>query len=125
MRRLLGHRPTPALVVSIVALIMAASGTAFAVGGSNPTLVRGSFTVASHTSGHKYAHCPSGMRATGGGVGALAAGGAADRILQSGPTDSSKHFVNTGTGTAPVYWYGRYLNGGSAQETAYVWVLCD
>jgi hypothetical protein len=125
MRRLLGHRPTPALVVSIVALIMAASGTAFAVGGGGPKLVRASFTVAPHTSWHKYAHCPSGTRATGGGVGALAGGGAADRILESGPTDSSQHFANTGTGTTPVYWYGRYLNGGGTPETAYVWVLCD
>jgi hypothetical protein len=94
-------------------------------GVSGVEVVRTEFTVADGTVDSVYANCPAGRRATGGGVGAIDGGSPSDRIVQSGPVDSSGGFFSdTETGDAPVSWFGGYFNGSGASTTAYVWAIC-
>lgn len=79
MSRILTRRPSPALVVSMIALVVASAGSASAIQGGAaraPRLVEGSFAVHAHVpkggAGTAIVHCPNtpsfaGTRAVSGG----------------------------------------------------------
>jgi hypothetical protein len=79
MRKILRRRPSPALVVSIIALVVASAGSASALQGGAaraPKFVVGSYTVSGHVpkdgDATAIVHCPStsafaGTRAVSGG----------------------------------------------------------
>ena len=71
-----------------------------------------------------FAVCPGDLRATGGGVGAANGGSVLDRVIFSGPVDSSNNFTQTVTGDIPKGWAGRYLNGSASAVDVYVWAIC-
>lgn len=100
------------------------AGPAGPSGVSGVEVVRADFTVPAGSTVAEFADCPAGRRATGGGVGAVSGGDPSDRIVQSGPTDSTGSFLFTETGDAPVRWFGKYFNGAGAPRTAYVWAIC-
>ncbi|MFW2336531.1 hypothetical protein [Ilumatobacter sp.] len=93
---------------------------------ADPTVVRNTVNIPAggETGFNFFAICPPGLRATGGGVGAANGGSPNDRVLFSGPTDSTGNFTNTVTGDIPVRWAGRYLNGAASPVDVYVWVIC-
>jgi hypothetical protein len=103
------------------------NGAPGANGATNVTVVRSSSYVpnaADNGGGSgQFATCPSGQRATGGGV-ASNNGGNGDFVRASNPADSSGIFDSTVTGHVPSQWFGLYHNGSGAPEYVYVWAIC-
>ena len=93
---------------------------------ADPTVVRNTVNIGGggETGINFFAICPDGLRATGGGVGAANGGSVNDRVIFSGPTDSSGNFTATVTGDIPTRWAGRYFNGSASAVDVYVWAIC-
>ncbi len=100
------------------------AGATGASAASSATLVRTDVTVGGFSSAYGYAMCTSGQKALGGGVTATSGGTTADRILQSGPVNSTKSFDGTTSGSVPAGWYGGYLNDNAVSETVYIYAIC-
>jgi hypothetical protein len=88
------------------------------------TVVRTQIDFMGPGSGGDYAVCPSGQRATGGGVGFEGMADPDDRVVESGPTNSSGAFDTTDTGSVPDRWFGQVANGAGA-HTAYIFAICQ
>ncbi len=131
MHHIKPRRPTPALIVATAALFMALGGGAYAVpnlasSAPKPTVVRATMHVAPSSSHSKYAHCPSGSFATGGGAGMrTGADSTLTYVKDSGPVDKSGNFSHTGTGTRAVSWYVTVENDNTFPITYYVWAICE
>ena len=98
-----------------------------APGTSNVTLVRTTLTVANNNTDSDFADCPTGQRATGGGVGwdGGASFGDGHRVADSQPVTAAHDLTNppTTTGSVATGWYGNLASPGTG-NTGYVWVLC-
>jgi hypothetical protein len=107
-----------------------ANGAPGANGATNVTVVRASSTVPAGSNSSagglsgQYATCPSGQRATGGGVTANTGGSGTDMVMASAPADSSGIFDATVTGHVPTQWFALYHNGSAVTEVVYVWAIC-
>ncbi len=79
------------------------------------------FPVASGGTAGQAVGCPAGQRALGGGV-SFASPDPGDRVTRSEPRVGGG--VPGAQGAAATGWGGSILNGGAAQRTATVWVVC-
>ena len=118
MHRLARHRPSTALVVAIIALVLALGGVASAGPGhgvTNLTVVNAS---ASGTGGASpQAACPSGNVPTGGGVRYFMSSGAAS-------SETNTPLFNIGQAT-PIGWQGGVTSTDpNASVSATVYAVC-
>ncbi len=97
-----------------------------ATGGAKTEVIRTTLTIANNSNDSDFADCPSGERATGGGVGWDGGGTnlGGQHVIDSQPVIG--HTLTnppTGTGSVPTGWFGQLGTSGSG-GTGYVWVIC-
>jgi hypothetical protein len=95
-------------------------------GGAKTEVIRTTLTIANNSNDSDFADCPSGERATGGGVGWDGGGTnlGGQRVIDSQPVIG--HTLTnppTGTGSVPTGWFGQLGTTGTG-GTGYVWVIC-
>jgi hypothetical protein len=80
-----------------------------------------SFAVAAGSTAGQHAACPPGRRALGGGV-SFGTPGGADRVTYSEPRTGAD--APNAQGAVATGWAAAIHNGGAAERTASVWVVC-
>jgi hypothetical protein len=120
-----GRRPSPALAVAMLALVLGLAGTGYAASqaaGPNLTYIEQQGVIKAGANGTIWARCASGSRPTGGGFDVYHAHDVV--VLSSAALNTSSNMFTGYHNQAADAWAVNFLNNGTSAATVYAYAVC-